>query len=90
MAVLIVHGGAGAPPEAERPARQAAVERALETGWEAMGLGPLEAVQAAVRHLEDEPLLNAAVAWPPNLSPLPIAAASADTLRGDGRFGLDR
>jgi L-asparaginase / beta-aspartyl-peptidase len=61
VAVLIVHGGAGAPPEAEHAARQAAVERALETGWAAMDRGVLEAVQAAVRHLEDEPLVNAGV-----------------------------
>jgi isoaspartyl peptidase/L-asparaginase-like protein (Ntn-hydrolase superfamily) len=36
--VLVVHGGAGSPPEPERPERQ-----------------------AAVRHMEDEPLLNAGV-----------------------------
>jgi beta-aspartyl-peptidase (threonine type) len=67
MAVLIVHGGAGAPPEAEHAERQAAAERALETGWAAMGSGVLEAVQAAVRHMEDEPLLNAAVGASLNL-----------------------
>ena len=67
MAVLIVHGGAGAPSEAEHAERQAAVERALEAGWAAMGRGPLEAVQAAVRHLEDEPLLNAGVGASLNL-----------------------
>jgi beta-aspartyl-peptidase (threonine type) len=67
MAVLIVHGGAGAPPEAERPARQAAAERALDAGWAAMGGGVLEAVQAAVRRLEEEPLLNAGVGASLNL-----------------------
>jgi len=62
VAVLIVHGGAGDPPEAERPERQAATERALDAGWSAFGDGgPLEAVIAAVRHMEDEPLLNASV-----------------------------
>ena len=44
MAVLIVHGGAGAPPDAERPARQAAAERALDAGWAEMGRGALDAV----------------------------------------------
>jgi L-asparaginase / beta-aspartyl-peptidase len=67
MAVLIVHGGAGAPPEAEHAERRAAVERALETGWAMMGAGALEAVQAAVRHLEDEPLVNAGIGASLNL-----------------------
>jgi len=67
VAVLIVHGGAGAPSEAEHAARQAAVARALEAGWAAMGRGVLEAVQAAVRHLEDEPLLNAGIGASLNL-----------------------
>src|SRR5439155_24501424 len=30
MPCLVVHGGAGAPPMAERPERQAAVERAVD------------------------------------------------------------
>jgi len=59
VAVLIVHGGAGDPPEREHAERRAAVDRALDAGWTAMGQGPLAAVLAAVRHLEDEPLLNA-------------------------------
>jgi beta-aspartyl-peptidase (threonine type) len=67
MAVLIVHGGAGAPSEAEHAGRQAAVRRALETGWAALGRGALDAVQAAVRHLEDEPLLNAGIGASLNL-----------------------
>src|SRR5437660_116764 len=43
MPCLVVHGGAGAPPMAERPERQAAVERALDAGWKEMRLGALEA-----------------------------------------------
>ena len=58
---LILHGGAGAPPEDERAERQAAVERSLEAGWARLGDGALEAAVAAVRALEDEPLLNAGV-----------------------------
>jgi beta-aspartyl-peptidase (threonine type) len=58
---LIVHGGAGPVPEAERNLRQAAVERARDAGWAAMGDGALAAAIAAVRHMEDEPLLNAGI-----------------------------
>ncbi|HET7466654.1 MAG TPA: isoaspartyl peptidase/L-asparaginase family protein [Candidatus Dormibacteraeota bacterium] len=58
---LIVHGGAGPVPPAELPERQAAVERALEAGWRRIGDGAVEAAVAAVRHLEDEPLLNAGI-----------------------------
>jgi L-asparaginase / beta-aspartyl-peptidase len=56
---LIVHGGAGPVPESERADRQAAVERALQAGWADIGGGALAAAVAAVRHMEDEPLLNA-------------------------------
>jgi len=41
--------------------RQAAVERALELGWARIGDGALAAAVAAVRHMEDEPLLNAGI-----------------------------
>ena len=41
--------------------RQAAVERARDAGWARMGEGALSAVVAAVRHMEDEPLLNAGI-----------------------------
>jgi len=58
---LIVHGGASQVPVAERPLRQAAVERALAAGWAVIGNGALAAAVAAVRNLEDEPLLNAGI-----------------------------
>lgn len=58
---LIVHGGAGPVPVAERSPRQAAVERALDAGWAEIGRGALAAVVAATRRLEDEPLLNAGI-----------------------------
>jgi L-asparaginase / beta-aspartyl-peptidase len=58
---LIVHGGAGPVPDAERPLRQAAVERARDAGWSQIGSGALAAALAAVRQLEDEPLLNAGI-----------------------------
>lgn len=60
MPQLVLHGGAGGAI-ADRPQRQAAVDRGLEAGWAAIGEGALAAVQAAVRHMEDEPLLNAGV-----------------------------
>jgi L-asparaginase / beta-aspartyl-peptidase len=56
---LIVHGGAGPVPESERADRQAAVDRALDAGWSHIREGAIAAAVAAVRHMEDEPLLNA-------------------------------
>jgi beta-aspartyl-peptidase (threonine type) len=58
-AALIVHGGAGDRPAAQRGPSQAAVEAALEAGWAAIGGGALAAVIAAVRLMEDAPPLNA-------------------------------
>ena len=48
-------------PEVEREARQAAVERARDAGWSVIGQGALAAAVAAVRHMEDAPLLNAGI-----------------------------
>lgn len=45
----------------EHAERQQAVEHALLKGWEQIGKGALEAVIAAVRHMEDEPVLNAGI-----------------------------
>ena len=58
---LIVHGGAGSIPESERSPRQAAVDRARDAGWAYIRDGSLAAAVAAVRHMEDEPLLNAGI-----------------------------
>jgi L-asparaginase / beta-aspartyl-peptidase len=58
---LIVHGGAGPVPDGERAFRQTAVERARDAGWSQIGDGALAAAAAAVRHMEDEPLLNAGI-----------------------------
>jgi beta-aspartyl-peptidase (threonine type) len=58
---LIVHGGAGPVPASERADRQQAVERACDIGWARIGEGALAAAIAAVRHMEDEPLLNAGI-----------------------------
>jgi beta-aspartyl-peptidase (threonine type) len=48
-------------PEAERELRQQAVERARDIGWSTIKNGALAAAVAAVRHMEDEPLLNAGI-----------------------------
>ena len=61
QAALIVHGGAGPIPESERVLRQAAVERARDAGWALIREGALSAAVASVRHMEDEPLLNAGI-----------------------------
>lgn len=67
QAVLLVHGGAGAIPRAEMtPEREAryreALESALRAGYEILegqGGTSLDAVEAAIRVLEDSPLFNA-------------------------------
>jgi beta-aspartyl-peptidase (threonine type) len=63
--VLIIHGGAGAisrkslTPELEKQYRDA-LERALKAGHKVLGKGSsLDAVEAAIRVLEDSPLFNA-------------------------------
>jgi L-asparaginase / beta-aspartyl-peptidase len=63
---LVVHGGAGTmernkmSPEREREYR-AGIENALRAGWEVLQRGgsALDATEAAVRVLEDDPLFNA-------------------------------
>jgi beta-aspartyl-peptidase (threonine type) len=54
---LIVHGGCGTPPKGEEGPRQAACDRAAEAGWALLrdGKSALDAVEAAVRALEDGP-----------------------------------
>jgi beta-aspartyl-peptidase (threonine type) len=57
---LIVHGGAGADPGG-RDELRAGMRLAVEAGWRALGAGgtALDAVEAAVRSLEDHPRFNA-------------------------------
>lgn len=58
---IIVHGGAGADPIDGRDELRAGVRAAAAAGWRVLagGGGALDAVEAAVRALEDHPRFNA-------------------------------
>jgi len=58
---LIVHGGAWAIPDAEVAAHQDGCRRARAAGWQVLEQGgsALDAVEAAVRLLEDDPAFDA-------------------------------
>ena len=58
---LIVHGGAGADPTEEPEELREGIAGAVEAGWQVLGRGgrALDAVEAAVRVLEDHPRFNA-------------------------------
>jgi beta-aspartyl-peptidase (threonine type) len=58
---IIVHGGAGADPGEGREELRAGMTAAAQVGWRllAAGGGALDAVEAAVRVLEDHPRFNA-------------------------------
>jgi L-asparaginase / beta-aspartyl-peptidase len=59
--VIVVHGGAGARPRDEPDQLRAGLEAALSAGWAVLRGGgrALDAVEAAVRVLEDHPRFNA-------------------------------
>lgn len=59
--VLVVHGGAGRIRPEGRPKRAEGLKRALDAGWQILQSGgpALEAVVAAVKVLEDDPVFNA-------------------------------
>jgi beta-aspartyl-peptidase (threonine type) len=84
---LIVHGGCGTPPPGEEAARTAASERAADAGWAVLRAGgsALDAVEAAVRTLEDEPLLNAGTGA--YLQADGVARLDASVMASDGRAG---
>lgn len=58
---LIVHGGCAAANVGEKETRDAACNRAADAGWKILQSGgsALDAVEAAVLQLENEPVLNA-------------------------------
>jgi beta-aspartyl-peptidase (threonine type) len=84
---LILHGGCGTPPPGEEAARNAACERSADAGWSVLvrGGSALDAVEAAVRALEDEPLLNAGTGA--YLQADGVARLDASIMAGDGRAG---
>ncbi|HUL76378.1 MAG TPA: isoaspartyl peptidase/L-asparaginase [Vicinamibacteria bacterium] len=84
---LVVHGGCGTPPPGEEAARQAACERAADAGWAVLqaGRSALDAVETAVRALEDEPLLNAGTGA--YLQADGVSRLDASIMADDGRAG---
>src|SRR3954447_16393984 len=73
--VLLVHGGAWAIPDSDAPAHEAGVRAALQTGFEVLSRGSaVDAVQAAVTVLEDDPTFD---------------AGRGSFLTSDGRVQLD-
>jgi L-asparaginase / beta-aspartyl-peptidase len=84
---LIVHGGCGDVPEEEKAPRNEACERSAEAGWAVLTRGgsALDAAEAAVRALEDEPLLNAGTGA--YLQADGVARVDASVMSHDGRAG---
>jgi beta-aspartyl-peptidase (threonine type) len=84
---LVVHGGCGTPPPGEEAPRGAACERAAEAGWQVLlrDGSALDAAEAAVRALEDEPLLNAGTGA--YLQADGVARLDASIMADDGRAG---
>jgi beta-aspartyl-peptidase (threonine type) len=60
---LIIHGGAGQIPAEAVEASRAGIRRALEAGWEILSKGgpALDAIEAAIIILEDDPAFDAGV-----------------------------
>jgi beta-aspartyl-peptidase (threonine type) len=73
---LIVHGGAGNIPDERQAAARAGCHAAVEAGWRVLlaGGSALDATQAAIMALEDNPSFN---------------AGTGATLTADGRAELD-
>src|SRR2546426_9965508 len=87
MPGLIVHGGCGAVSPDEQGARTEACERAADAGWAVLQRNgsALDAVEAAVRRLEDEPVLNAGTGS--YLQADGVARMDASIMGSDGRAG---
>jgi L-asparaginase / beta-aspartyl-peptidase len=84
---LIVHGGCAAVSAAEQKIREIACDRAADEGWRILreGGGALDAVEASIRRLEDEPVLNAGTGS--YLQADGVARMDASLMTGDGKAG---
>jgi beta-aspartyl-peptidase (threonine type) len=84
---LIVHGGCAAVSAEEEALRKEACERAAEAGWKILQTGgsALDAVEASVSWLEDEPLLNAGTGS--YLQADGVARMDASLMSSDSRAG---
>jgi L-asparaginase / beta-aspartyl-peptidase len=92
---LIVHGGAWDIPDNEVVEHQEGCRRALEAGWRVLEQGgsALDAVEAAVRMLEDTPIFDAGVGSVLNLDgavELDAAIMDGATLRSGGIAAVRR
>jgi beta-aspartyl-peptidase (threonine type) len=92
---LIVHGGAWDIPDNEVAEHQEGCRRALEAGWRVLEQGgsALDAVEAAVRVLEDAPIFDAGVGSVLNLDgavELDAAIMDGATLRSGGIAAVRR
>jgi L-asparaginase / beta-aspartyl-peptidase len=87
MPALIVHGGCGAVSADEISLRTEACERAADVGWGVLQRGgsALDAVEASVCCLEDEPVLNAGTGS--YLQADGVARMDASFMASDGRAG---
>jgi len=84
---LIVHGGCAAVSLEEKVVREAACRRAADDGWQVLQAGgsALDAVEAAVRRLENEPILNAGTGS--YLQADGVARMDASIMTSDSRAG---
>jgi len=87
MPSLVVHGGCGSISAEERALRTRVCERGADAGWEVLRAGgsALDAVETAVRYLEDEPLLNAGTGS--YLQADGVSRMDASIMTSDGRAG---
>lgn len=87
MRALVVHGGCGAVSADEEMRRKAACERAADEGWKVFetGGGALDAAEASIIQLENEPILNAGTGS--YLQADGVARMDASIMTGDGRAG---
>ncbi len=92
---LIVHGGAWDIPDGEVAEHQAGCQAALRAGWQVLQAGgsALDAVEAAVRALEDAPIFDAGVGSVLNRDgdvELDAAVMDGSTLRSGAVAGVRR